>query len=154
MRSGKTQFTISQLEKLKADGKIKDFKIMGPADLKPMVSNDGRIVSRHYAKASPEKDYISRHLLEWTQNHLVKLLEEFKFHPDRKWRFDWCIPDLKIAIEFEGGIFKATQGHNSIKGMLKDIQKYNAAQELGWKVIRMHPKNYQTVISEIEKLLS
>ena len=29
---------------------------------------------------------------------------EFKFHPARKWRFDLCLEDHKIAVEVEGVI--------------------------------------------------
>ena len=28
--------------------------------------------------------------------------QEYKFHPERKWRFDFAIPSNMIAIEYEG----------------------------------------------------
>lgn len=60
---------------------------------------------------------------------------EYKFHPERKWRFDFAIPERKIAVEIEGGIW--VQGrHNSGAGMEKDMEKYNAAVDLGWKLYR------------------
>ena len=36
---------------------------------------------------------------------------EHRFHPKRKWRFDFAIPSKMIAFEFEGGVF--TQGRHS-----------------------------------------
>ena len=40
--------------------------------------------------------------------HLAKLgldlVEEHRFHPKRKWRFDYAIPEKKIAIEVENKI--------------------------------------------------
>jgi hypothetical protein len=33
----------------------------------------------------------------------LKVIKEYQFHPDRKWRIDYFIPDLKLAIEVEGG---------------------------------------------------
>ena len=61
--------------------------------------------------------------------------QEYKFHPDRKWRFDFAFPDEKIAIEVEGGLF--TQGrHTRGRGYIQDMQKYNAATILGWRVLR------------------
>lgn len=63
---------------------------------------------------------------------------EHTFHPTRKWRFDIAWPEFKIALEIEGGVFKGG-GHTSIKGFLKDIEKYNEAQMLGWHVMRCIP---------------
>ena len=52
-----------------------------------------------------------------------------------------------IALEIEGGIFggKEANGrrykgaHSSVTGMLRDIEKYNAAAVLGWRVLRVTP---------------
>ena len=30
---------------------------------------------------------------------------EFRFHPERKWRFDFAWPEHKIAVEQEGGVW-------------------------------------------------
>lgn len=73
----------------------------------------------------------------------VDFAREFKFHPLRRWRFDFAIPDLRIAIEYEG-IFSAKSRHTSVKGFSNDCEKYNEAAALGWKVYRfsnMHLKN-------------
>lgn len=65
-----------------------------------------------------------------------KPVREHQFHPKRKWRFDFAYPDLMIAIEIEGGIW--TQGrHITPQGFMRDIEKYNAAAELGWRVFRI-----------------
>lgn len=62
-------------------------------------------------------------------------LPEFRFHPDRKWRFDYAIPVKKIAIEIEGGIW--TNGrHTRGKGYQGDLDKYNTASANGWRVLR------------------
>jgi very-short-patch-repair endonuclease len=60
---------------------------------------------------------------------------EYKFHPTRKWRFDWCWPDQKVALEIEGGVY-ATGRHTRGKGYENDCRKYNAALLHGWKVLR------------------
>lgn len=53
----------------------------------------------------------------------------------RMWRFDFAIPDLMIAIECEGGIF--TNGaHTRGAHYESDLEKYNAAALLGWRVLR------------------
>ena len=82
---------------------------------------------------------------------------EHKFHPVRKWRFDFALPSLLIAFEFEGGVF--TQGrHSRGVGLSADCDKYNEAQRLGWKVYRFtawHFANCQVkkTADYIEKLI-
>ena len=64
-----------------------------------------------------------------------KVEPELRFHPTRRWRFDLAIPDLKIAIEVEGGVW--TQGrHTRGSGYIGDLEKYNEAAILGWLVLR------------------
>lgn len=68
----------------------------------------------------------------------VECVKEFKFHPERRWRFDYAIPAYKVALEVEGGVW--TQGrHTRPQGFLGDIEKYNTATLLGWRVFRTTP---------------
>ena len=68
----------------------------------------------------------------------VECVKEFKFHTERRWRFDYAIPQYKIALEVEGGVW--TQGrHTRPQGFLGDIEKYNNATLLGWRVFRTTP---------------
>lgn len=72
----------------------------------------------------------------------VKFEREFVFAPPRKWRSDWLITGTKVLIEFEGGLFaKRAAGHSSVTGILRDIEKYNAATLAGYVVMRVTP-NY------------
>lgn len=64
--------------------------------------------------------------------------KEFKFHPVRKWRFDYAFPEHKIALEVEGGVWTGGR-HTSPKGFLGDIEKYNTATLMGWRVFRTTP---------------
>jgi very-short-patch-repair endonuclease len=59
---------------------------------------------------------------------------EFAFHPTRKWRFDFCWPERKIAVEIEG-----RGRHQSFGGFEADATKYNEAAKLGWRVFRYTP---------------
>ena len=61
---------------------------------------------------------------------------EYRFHPQRRWRFDWAWPAQKVAVEYEGGIFGRRGAHGSVSGIMRDIEKYNAATLLGWRVFR------------------
>lgn len=68
----------------------------------------------------------------------VECVKEFKFHHVRKWRFDYAVPEYKIALEVEGGVWTGGR-HTSPKGFLGDIEKYNTATLMGWRVFRTTP---------------
>jgi hypothetical protein len=68
----------------------------------------------------------------------VDCVKEFKFHLVRKWRFDYAVPEHKIALEVEGGVWTGGR-HTSPKGFLGDIEKYNTATLMGWRVFRTTP---------------
>ena len=68
----------------------------------------------------------------------VEVVKEYQFHPVRKWLFDYAIPEHKIALEVEGGVW--TNGrHTRGTGFLKDIEKYNTGTLLGWRIFRTTP---------------
>ena len=90
-----------------------------------------------------------------TELHL-KVIKEFQFNPNRKWKADYYIPELNLLIEQEGGVY-TRQAHGSISGILRDIEKYNSATQLGYKILRFTPKQLYTMealdaIREIAKL--
>lgn len=70
-------------------------------------------------------------------------VKEFRFHPTRKWRFDYAIPALKIAVECDGGVWTGGR-HVSPQGYIKDMEKFNAAAELGWVVLKFTPQQLVT----------
>lgn len=79
---------------------------------------------------------------------------EYKFHPVRKWRFDYALLEHKIAIEIEGGIWN-NGAHVRGKHYSSDMEKYNQAQILGWKVLRYtHEQfNQYTFLNDIYNII-
>ncbi|HRY32087.1 MAG TPA: hypothetical protein P5531_03870 [Bacteroidales bacterium] len=73
----------------------------------------------------------------------LTIIKEHRFHPTRKWRFDYAIPQINLAIEVEGGIYKRGR-HVRPKGFIKDMEKYNTATTMGWRVIRIQPSELMT----------
>lgn len=69
----------------------------------------------------------------------VECVREYRFHPTRQWRFDYAIPDLRIAIEIDGGIW-INGRHNRASGYIGDMEKFNAAATLGWVVLKFTPQ--------------
>jgi very-short-patch-repair endonuclease len=72
-------------------------------------------------------------------------VEEFKFHPKRKWSIDLFWPDQKLALEIEGGTYmKSGGGHRSITGYHQDMEKYNAICVYGFSLLRFTTKQMES----------
>lgn len=83
----------------------------------------------------------------WKAFGIPEPKSEFRFHPVRKWRFDYAWPDKLIAVEIEGAIW--TQGrHTRGSGFIKDMTKYNAAGKLGYRVFRFTPRELKGGIAQ------
>jgi very-short-patch-repair endonuclease len=83
---------------------------------------------------------------------IPKAIEEYRFDKVRKWRFDFAYPELKIAIECEGGVWNQGR-HTRGSGFVKDCDKYNSAVLQGWKVLRYTTSNIKDCINDINKLI-
>lgn len=75
---------------------------------------------------------------------------EVRFAPPRRWRFDVAWPAWLVAVEVNGGVWVAGR-HSRGAGQIKDFEKLNQAQLLGWCVIQVVPK--QIADGELTKLL-
>jgi very-short-patch-repair endonuclease len=80
---------------------------------------------------------------------------EVRFHATRRWRFDYAWRDQHIAVEIEGAIWTGGR-HTRGSGFVRDMEKYNEAGRLGWRVFRFSPQELksgkaQTFIKEILK---
>ena len=63
---------------------------------------------------------------------------EYRFHPFRRWAFDIAWPHQKIAVEIDGGVWTGGR-HSGGLGQIKDNEKINVAQSMGWRVYRFTP---------------
>ena len=63
---------------------------------------------------------------------------EYVFHPTRKWRIDIAHLPSKVGIEIEGVTYFGANvsRHQTAKGYIKDCEKYNAAIEAGFAILR------------------
>lgn len=67
---------------------------------------------------------------------LPEPVQEYRFHPTRRWRFDLAWPDYHVAVEVDGAVW-VNGRHNRGSGFTKDQEKFNEATLLGWWVIRV-----------------
>lgn len=77
----------------------------------------------------------------FTQSGLPEPIFEYRFHPERKWRFDiaWGAPQ-RVALEVQGGIFIAGR-HSRGAAILKEWEKLNTAACMGWRILYVQPKD-------------
>ena len=54
---------------------------------------------------------------------------------DRKYRWDFTLPEHRIAIEVCGGFYRGQSGHSSITGLQRDYDKRNVGTMLGWRIL-------------------
>lgn len=99
-------------------------------------------------KISKEKSWMEQQLSQWCRQYEFVLSTEHKFHTKRRWRFDWSINSLKIAIEYEG-IFSEKSRHTTFKGYSGDTDKYRAAAKTGWEVWRYTARNYKELANDL-----
>ena len=59
---------------------------------------------------------------------------EHRFCPPRRFRFDYCWLEQKLALEVEGW------GHKTNKRFMSDLVKYNLAVIGGWRILRTTPR--------------
>lgn len=141
MMKGK-RWTMADLEKLRP----------GMVDL-GVKKQPAAVRKQRYAKSkqSPEKKELGHTIAMICQNGGFELATELRFSK-RLFRFDWAIPSLMIAIEYEG-INSRKSGHLTIGGYTSNCTKYNLAARHGWKLLRYTMKNYKEAGADLLHLI-
>lgn len=101
---------------------------------------------------APQVMWMWGKLVGWSLATGIYVKREHKFHDHRLWRFDFALPDRMIGIEYDGLVSEKSR-HTTLTGFTGDTEKINAAQVMGWRVIRFTVKNYKTVITALNELI-
>lgn len=78
---------------------------------------------------------------------LPEAVREYRFHPTRRWRFDFCWPAHKLAVEIDG-----RGRHQTVDGVRKDCEKHNAAVALGWRILRFPSTDKGDVMAWVDTI--
>ena len=101
---------------------------------------------RRRGKWTEARKKMNRLIAEKRQEDFFKAMEavhlpwpeaEYKFAPDRKWRADYAWPVDGVILEVEGAVGYGR--HTRARGFRGDMEKYNAAAVLGFRLIRVEP---------------
>ena len=133
-------WTRKHIEHLARTGKIRGFKENNPGPKEKRLPAAKQL--------SPQKTFIQMHLEDYCENRNKRLEMEYRFAENRKFRFDWCIPDEMIAVEYNG-IMSRKSRHTTVTGYSKDMTKINLAQSLGWTVYQYTPLNYEDIVNDL-----
>lgn len=78
-------------------------------------------------------------LLEQLYPDLPIPVREYRFHPVRRWRFDFAFIEEKLAVEVDGATYSGGR-HTRGGGIEKDAEKQNLAAIAGWRMLRITRK--------------
>ena len=59
---------------------------------------------------------------------------EYRIIPDRRFRWDFCFHEARLAVEVQGGIY-VKGAHSTGTGIERDAEKLNLATCAGWRTI-------------------
>jgi len=84
----------------------------------------------------------------------IRFSREVRFHPERRWKFDFALVGCQVAVECEGGT-RSGGRHVRGTGFEKDCEKYAEAAVLGWTVLRFTWNQIKSgyAIDTIERIL-
>lgn len=92
---------------------------------------------------TPKTDYKAQFLRQLKLCGLPKPKTEFKFHPTRKWRYDFYWKPNLVA-DYQGGIYtKGKLGHATTKGLENDYEKHTEASLMGYTVLLITAKTVE-----------
>ena len=77
-------------------------------------------------------------------HRLPAAVPEYRFHPVRKWRWDYAWPDHRLALEGDGGIWVRGR-HSRGSGIVRDHEKRNTAVAMGWRYLVVEPSKLMSV---------
>lgn len=82
-------------------------------------------------------------LAQLARHRLPKPEMEYRFHPVRRFRWDYAWPAERVALEVMGGVwFKS--GHSSGTGLTRDYEKFSLGARTGWRILLVQPRQLAT----------
>lgn len=142
------RFTISDLKKL--PNKMVPTELI--ESLETGKPEEKKMRGKAKSTEPEEKGELGMTIYAICQNGGIAFQREYRFHSARRYKFDWALPELKIAIEYEG-LNSDKSGHSTLVGYTKNCEKYNLALRCGWRVLRYTVINYKNAGIDLLELI-
>lgn len=123
--------SIEEFRRLKRAGMLE--QVVAERYGKPKLAE---IVAREKARVSVAEEAFALGLRAYG---LPEPVRQHRFSPPRLWRFDFCWPELMLAVEVDGVMWDRQGGHQRPDDYADDCEKLNEAVLLGWRVLRFTP---------------
>lgn len=79
---------------------------------------------------------LNNHFDDLLRENGIILRREFRACPPRRFAWDFALPEIRLLIEVQGGIWiHGKTAHTSGEGIRRDARKNNLAVQQGWRVI-------------------
>lgn len=69
---------------------------------------------------------------------LAQYQRQYPYAVGRKFAADFAWPAARLLVEVQGGVWNG-KAHGSVEGIVRDIERLNAATLNGWRVLRFTP---------------
>lgn len=106
-----------------------------PAPLRDRVAGLSAPVPKRRKAGRGDSPLVASLMRQIAADGIPAPVQEHRFHPVRKWRFDLAWPDRMIAVEVDGGVWSGGR-HTRGAGFIADCKKINEATAMGWRVFR------------------
>ena len=121
-----------------------------PAPARAKARNEKRKAERK-AKRKAETVYKTSEgeaalILQMKLAGITDWQREYRFDPVRMFRLDFAWPQVKLAVEVEGGSWSGGR-HVRGSGFAKDVEKYNLLALAGWALLRYTPEMVKSGIA-------
>jgi len=92
-----------------------------------------------YAIPKPEKSPLEAMFALALKEVGCEMVQQYEFHPTRKWKLDFAHPATLVSLEIDGGEFMKKGGgaHNRGVRMAECFEKRNTAILRGWDVFQL-----------------
>jgi hypothetical protein len=141
-----------------------------PASLRAFLPKKSRSKERKTHYSESQRKLIFRGTLEgrwlsrWERisagTEFTAPIQQYEAIPDRKFRYDFAFPDLRILVEVQGGICARTRmGHSSVTGQERDAEKLNLASAYGYRMFHFTTKmiederGFDLLLNTIKKMI-
>ena len=129
-----------KLLKIKGIGKVSYKSILDKLADKKLDQAERRYQKQLERKSKHQKRWEVKLNKLMIDEGITGFVTQHKFATDRKYTFDFAFPDIRFAVELDGGIFLRKGGHSTGKAIEDDRYKDQCAFLNDWIVFRVIPK--------------
>jgi hypothetical protein len=104
------------------------------------LSEGRKLIARQQSEKGPKAAFLRQLAIAG----ISEPVREHVFAKPRRWRFDYCWPEMMIAVEYQGIFGARNTSHASVGNLKRDYRKFTEASLRGWLLILIDADSVQT----------